>query len=42
MKCLYCGKEIDKEEAKKIEKAGVELFCDNYCFHMYNVGYPHV
>lgn len=40
MKCLYCGKEIDKEEEAKIEEAGVEPFCDAYCFGMYNAGYP--
>lgn len=35
MKCLYCGKKIPEEEAKKIEEVDVEPFCSQYCAEIY-------
>jgi len=36
MKCLRCSKTIDPEEAKKIEEAGIEPFCSEYCYLVYS------
>jgi len=36
VKCLRCGKEILLDEAREIEKAGVEPFCSQYCSEVYS------
>lgn len=35
MKCLRCNKKINDIEAKKIEEAGVDPFCSQYCAEIY-------
>lgn len=35
LRCLRCGKKIPEREARKIEEAGVEPFCSQYCGEIY-------
>jgi len=42
MECINCRKIINVEDAEKMEKYGVDLFCDNLCVYNYShQNYPY-